>query len=75
MFHDVVQWNTLLETPHGPSPPEGMESQRGGGGGGDKPNLLDMFFKCFLATESVRETNLELRGITNKGSLEETGNS
>ena len=44
------------------------------GGGGDKPNLLDMFFKCFLATESVRGTNLELCGITNKGSLEETGN-
>ena len=32
MFHNVFQWYTLLETPHGPSPPIGVERQGGGGG-------------------------------------------
>ena len=34
-----------------------------------------MFFKCFLATESVSGAILELHGITNKESLLEAGNN
>ena len=39
----------------------------GGGGGGGKDNLFEIFFKYFLATASVRGTNLELRCRTNIG--------
>ena len=38
------------------------------------PKIIEILFKCFLATESLTGTNAEDRGTTNKGSLTAPGN-
>ena len=68
MFHNVFQWNTLLETPHGPSPSERMKCQ-----GRGYSQIHGAIFKCFLATESVRGTKLEVCGMMNKGAWSDAG--